>query len=242
MPTRALLVHKKIVMRGFFLFGVLLISSAAWAERTPEWAYPPVPAQAPGEDPTPLSVPGSALHFRQGQIDSGYEVADWYPDEHPPMPRVVANGGAPPLRACAMCHLPNGNGHPESAELADLPVAYLVRQMRAFASGERTGPRAASMKPIAQAIAEEDLLASAAYFAQLRPTPWTRIVETETVPQTRLGLGAVRYRAAGGEIEPIGARIISVPEDDVLGERRDSHTGFVEYVPSGSVARGRALV
>lgn len=220
---------------------LLLGSAPAWAEPMPEWAYPPVPSHTPSPDPTPLAVPGSERRYTQGQIDSGYGVADWYPDEHPPMPSVVANGGKPPVRACAMCHLPNGNGHPESASLAGLPVDYLVAQMRAYVSGERKGQRAASMMPIARGISEEDLLASSKYFANLRPTVWTRIVETTTVPATRLGLGAVRYRAPGGGQEPLGERIISVPEDDVLGERRDSHTGFVEFVPPGSVARGKEL-
>jgi cytochrome c553 len=230
-------------MRAVSLFGLLLLLAfPAWAEHTPEWAYPPVPAHQPSPDPALISVPGSTQRFTQGQIDGGYDVADWYPDEHPPMPQVVAKGGKPPVRACAMCHLPNGNGHPENAGLAGLPVAYLIGQMHAYVSGQRSGPRAASMVPIAKNMSAEDMLASAEYFAALRPGPWTRIVETETVPQTYLGLGAVRYRGPGGGTEALGARIISVPENDALGERRDSHTGFVEYVPPGSVARGKTLV
>lgn len=234
--------HKKIVMRRLLLVALLATCAPAWAEKAPEWAYPPVPAHTPSTDPELLSVPGSTQRFTQGQVDSGYEVADWYPDEHPPMPRVVANGGQPPVRACAMCHLPSGNGHPESAGLAGLSVTYLIAQMRAYVAGERTGPRAASMLPIARGITEEDLLAAAEYYAQLQPTRWTRIVEADAAPKTRLGLGAVRYRVPGGETEPLGQRIVSVPEDDTLGERRDSHTGFVEYVPPGSVARGKVLV
>src|SRR5206468_449558 len=105
---------------GLLLLG-LLGSAAAVAEPMPEWAYPPVPAHAPSADPALLSVPGSMRRYTQGRIDSGYEVADWYPDEHPPMPGLVSNGGGPPVRACAMCHLPNGNGHPESASLAGQP-------------------------------------------------------------------------------------------------------------------------
>ena len=230
------------MIRGALFSLVLLGAGSAEAEPMPEWAYPPVPAHAPSADPALLSVPGSARQYTQGQIDSGYEVADWFPDEHPPMPRVVSHGGGPPVRACAMCHLPNGNGHPESASLAGLPLDYLIGQMRAYVSGERGGKRAPSMVPIAKAITEEDLVASARYYAALRPTRWTRVVESETAPVTRLGLGAVRYRAAGGGTEALGERIVSVPEDDVLGERRDGHTGFVEYVPPGSVARGRELV
>ena len=52
---------------------------------------------------------------------------DWYPEEHPPMPQIVAHGGQRPAgRACAQCHLPSGDGHPESSSLAGLPAAYMA--------------------------------------------------------------------------------------------------------------------
>jgi cytochrome c553 len=43
-------------------------------------------------------------------------------------------------------------------------------------------------------------------------------------------------------MEPIGARIIELPADLERTELRDSHSGFIAYVPKGSVARGRKLV
>ena len=43
----------------------------------------------------------------------------------------------PVARACALCHLPTGNGHPESASLAGLPAAYIMRQMAEFKNGGR---------------------------------------------------------------------------------------------------------
>jgi diguanylate cyclase (GGDEF)-like protein len=39
------------------------------------------------------------------------------------------------VRACAQCHLPSGDGHPESSSLAGLPVPYILRQMAAFKTG-----------------------------------------------------------------------------------------------------------
>ena len=102
--------HTCAVKRAVLLFVLVFWCADAKAEAQPDWAYPPVPNHTPSADPTPFSVPGSAQHYTQGQVDSGYEVADWYPDEHPPMPRVVAKGGKPPVRACAMCHLPTGLG------------------------------------------------------------------------------------------------------------------------------------
>jgi cytochrome c553 len=45
----------------------------------------------------------------------------------------------------------------------------------------------------------------------------------------------------GGGSEAIGNRIIEMPEDLERTELRDARSGFVAYVPIGSVARGKAL-
>ena len=230
-------------MRLNILWYVLLgLWAPAKAGDFPDWAYPTLQAHPASESPDLLAVPGSAQRFTQGHVDHGYHVADWYPDEHPVMPKVVAEGRQPPVRACAMCHLPNGAGHPESAGLAGLPFNYLVEQTKAFVAGERTGSRAASMVPISGGLTSEDIQASAEYFSSLTQGPWTRVVESDTVPLSRLGFGAVRYRHPAGGTEPLGRRIISLPENDELVARRDSHTGFVAHVPRGSIARGKELV
>src|SRR5437773_12501271 len=41
---------------------------------------------------------------------------------------------------------------------------------------------------------------------------------------------------------PIGNRIIELPEDPVRAQSRDPHSGFVAHVPTGSLAKGEALV
>ena len=46
----------------------------------------------------------------------------------------------------------------------------------------------------------------------------------------------------GSDKEPIGARIIEVPEHPDRTELRDPRSGFIAYVPTGSLARGEALV
>jgi len=66
-------------------------------------------------------------------------------------------------------------------------------------------------------------------------------VETDTVPETYMNEGRRRYVRPGGKMEPLGSRIIEVPEDPALVTCRDPHTGFVAYVPIGAVARGEAL-
>src|SRR5437870_2095436 len=45
-----------------------------------------------------------------------------------------------------------------------------------------------------------------------------------------------------GGTEPIGARVIEVPEDPVRVELRDPNSGFVAYAPPGSLAKGLNLV
>src|SRR5258706_13994458 len=89
-------------------------------------------------------MPGSAKKYTQAEIDDGFNPPDWFPDEHPPMPEIVATGRKP-ARACALCHLPTGDGHPESSSLAGLPAAYLVRQMGELKNGGRKGARAKPM-------------------------------------------------------------------------------------------------
>ena len=45
----------------------------------------------------------------------------------------------------------------------------------------------------------------------------------------------------GNAREPIGERIVEVPEDFRLTELRDPESGFVAYVPPGSIRRGQML-
>jgi cytochrome c553 len=73
----------------------------------------------------------------------------------------------------------------------------------------------------------------------LKRTPWIRVVEAETVPKTRVA--GWMLVADGTATEPIGQRIIEMPEDLERTELRDSASGFIAYVPPGSVAKGQAL-
>ena len=85
------------------------------AQANMDWAYPVTPKPEPLDSVHQKQVPGSARKYTQAQIDDPFNPPDWFPDEHPPMPEIVAHGGAKPAgRACAQCHLPSGDGHPES--------------------------------------------------------------------------------------------------------------------------------
>jgi cytochrome c553 len=158
------------------------------------------------------------------------------------MPAVVANGRSPAVKACSKCHVTTGGGHPESSDLASLPEAYIIRQMADFKDGHRKGARATSMFPIAKAVTDDELREAAKYYAALPRPAWNKVVETDTVPKTELRVGGMRFALANGGTEPIGNRIIELPQAPERAHLRDSRFGFVANVPVGSLARGEALV
>ena len=135
----------------------------------------------------------------------------------------------------------SGQGHPESADLAGLPVEYLVRQMNYFKSGARKDD--VRMGPIAKATSDEDIRKSAEYFAAQKPIPWVKVIETAMPPKTYVATGG-RHRLLSpeGGTEPIGHRIIEIPVDPQRTNDRDPHSPFLAYVPPGSIAKGEALV
>ena len=70
-----------------------------------------------------------------------------------------------------------------------------------------------------------------------------KVVETATPPKTFIATsGRHRVLHPDGGTEPIGRRILQIPEDPYLTEIRDPHSGFIAYVPPGSIAKGEALV
>ena len=48
-------------------------------------------------------------------------------------------------------------------------------------------------------------------------------------------------RGTNGGPEPIGRRIVEIPQDVEQFEHRDSRSRFAAYVPTGSIAKGEAL-
>jgi cytochrome c553 len=236
------------------IFVALLISFAAVSvasiringqtgDTPPSWAYPQAPnQQRPPDDGTVHRLEGSTAGFTATQINDPFAPPDWYPSEHPAMPEVVAHGRKPDLRACGQCHMPHGLGHPESSGLAGLPADYIVEQVHAYRDGRRKSSVGNSiMIPLSKAATEEEIRAAAEYYASLKPKPWLRIVETDIVPTTFVGAGNMRFATTDGKKEPIGQRLIELPEDAEKAELRDSHAGFVAYVPKGSIAKGEEL-
>ena len=222
--------------------------SPAWAYGVPNSppATPPGTSGAARQPDTSIKhIPDSTQAFTLAQIRDFFNVADWFPGDHPPMPDVFVHGRAPDVRGCGMCHMPNGKGRPENAPIAGLPYVYVVQQLVDFkndlrASADPRKTNTAQMIQAAKAMTDEEIKAAASYLAAMPWTPWIRVVEADTVPAMRLS-GNVFLPAPGGGTEPIGNRIIETPEDPVRFELRDPHSGFIAYVPRDSVAKGAAL-
>jgi cytochrome c553 len=226
-----------------FVVGVLSVWSlgaqqAPPAGREPSWAFPAINGSLPAEE-GPKNVPGSTKSYTPAQIDDLQNPPDWLPDEHPPAPPLVQKGHGAAL-ACGACHLMSGEGHPESAGLTGFTAAYLVQQMADFKSGARKD--SARMNAIAKDVSDEESRQVAEWFASLKPGAWTKVVEADTIPKTIVGQGRMRFVAPAGGTEPIGQRIITVPQDQARARNRDPRSGFTAYVPKGSLAKGKALV
>jgi cytochrome c553 len=220
--------------------GVLTLrAQQAPTPREPQWAFPAINGQLPAEEPGPKSLAASTKSYTPQQIDDLSNPPDWYPDDHAPAPALVQKGHGAAL-ACGACHLMSGEGHPESAGLTGYTAAYLVQQMADFKSGARKD--AARMNAIAKDVSDEESRQVAEWFAALKPRAWTKVMEAAMVPKTFVGQGRMRFVQPSGGMEPIGNRIITVPEDQARARSRDPRSGFIAYVPPGSIAKGKALV
>jgi cytochrome c553 len=217
-----------------------LAAPAAWADL--EWAYQTVDDDAPSlgiDETAPRTVPGSTKSYTQEEIDDQFNPPDWFPDDHPTPPSVVVSGAGEHVRACASCHLHSGMGHPESSQLAGLPVGYVLRQMADYKSGARKDRF--WMNEFGAHITEEDARAAAEYFAAIEPMDFVDVMESDTVPRNFVGPGRMRFRHPEGGTEPIGNRVLEFPEDETLVTTRHPYSGFIAYAPPGSLARGEAL-
>jgi hypothetical protein len=68
------------------------------------------------------------------------------------------------------------------------------------------------------------------------------VVETTAVPRTRIAANGMFIPVGDGRTEPIGQRIIDVPENTERTEVFDPRSGFIAYAPVGSLKKGEALV
>jgi cytochrome c553 len=208
----------------------------------PDWAFN-VPDRVQPASVRPEGVvraQGSGKEYEASKIAGNANPPDWFPEEHGPAPKSV-QGGAGIGTACGSCHLMSGQGHSESADLSGMPAEYLVRQMVYYKAGTRKDD--ARMGPIAQATSDEDIHQAADYFAAQKPRTFVKVIETATPPRTFIATaGRHRQLHPEGGTEPIGKRILEIPMNPMATELRDPHSGFLAYVPPGSIAKGEALV
>ena len=237
-----------------------LYDGAAFAAERPEWAFFEPSTETETQTAMPRSdraarwsAPGSRAVYTPSQLQDVLNPPDWYPDEHPPMPDIVAHGlrtgaDSPPLLPCALCHLPNGAGHVESASLAGLSATYIVQQFADIRSGSRriwvgNSKTIGFLTSLKKRYTDDQVRAAAQYFASLKPRSWIRVVETAAVAKSVVSPETLmRTAIPNAGTEPIGNRIVELPVSTMGLLNRDSHSGFVAYVPRGSVAAGEKLV
>ena len=222
-----------------------LLSISAATSAT--WLFPgrgaPEPASAP-EAPRVVRLPGSDIAFRESDLHGMSRAIDWFPASHPPPPDIVLRQGPGDAYPCGYCHLANGRGRPENARLQGLPAAYIVTQVKAFASGARRSPAPGYiptqyMTTVAHAVSASDLAAAANYFSGIEPGSTTRVVEAATIPQATAWKFVYRFDPM--RREPLGQRIVEGPVDPERFEFRDPETPYTAYVPEGAIARGRLI-
>jgi cytochrome c553 len=234
---------------GAGLLIAMAVSSPSVAEQRPEWAF-----FVPAELPAPAATAPAPPVARAATALDVLNPPDWYPAEHPPMPAVVAHGSPPraetsaPLLPCALCHLPNGLGHVESASLAGLPADYIIRQFAEFRSGERRitvgdGRAQRLLVTLKSSYTDEQVRAAAMYFSALAPRAWIQVRETKRVAVSIVDPNSLMRTALADQgTELLGSRIVELPENESGLRNRDSHSGFIAFVPEGSVANGKILV
>lgn len=256
-----------VILMGTAVGAVGLLQAAEQAPlQQPAWAYGVPPPPAPGTTPPPparddgkmLSLPGTDKQFTFNQVrgrkdnDTPARVApaDWYPGDHPNMPKIVAEGDpARGIVACSLCHYPNGKGRSENASPAGLPKDYIIRQLHNMrddlrVSAEHRKANTQAMVGFAKAMTEEEMKEAAEYFGTLKWTPWVKVVESDTAPKVRSQGGLyLKLDGAQAGTEPLNGRIIEVADDAARTEiYRDPHSPFTAYVPKGSIAKGKELV
>ena len=226
---------------------MLIWATSGGADTPPPWAYVANSPEfkPPADDGTIRRVPGSSAGYTLTNVRDRFLAPDWHPADYPALPEVVARGRKPNVFACGFCHRADGPGGPENANLTGLPASYISQQMLDFKSGARKSsvPTLAPQTlkaQLAQAITMEDIEVAAAYFSSIKPRSIVRVVEAPTVPKTYGSAGHLTALKSA-DSEPIGERIIEVPEDAEQFVSRDTRARFVAYVPPGSIKKGEAL-
>ncbi|WP_297511966.1 c-type cytochrome [uncultured Caulobacter sp.] len=211
------------------------------------WAYP----KGPKEDLPPypageLHVPGSTVTYTGEALNKGGGPPDWFPQNHPPAPQIVAKG-RDGVTACAECHRIGGDGYNGTTDLAGLKAEYIVQQIQEFRSGRRHSweagrPAVEEMIGIARKVSDADAQAAAAYFSALPRIPHTRVVEGDTAPAARGSYYGWMQPVPGQPARPLNGQVVELDADWNRALLADPNSPLVIYAPVGSTAAGEALV
>ena len=223
-------------------------ATAKTADSPPQWAYPENNPnyKPPVDDGKPVRVPNSTAGYTWTQLRTRFIAPVWHPEDHGPLPDIVAKGRDPNVFACGFCHRADGPGGPENADLAGLPKSYLIQQMAEYKRGARVTSVSGRLPPtlmigLSKPITDAEVEAAAAYFSALKPRKRIKVVESDMVPKSYIA-GLVWAATENGEREPLGQRILEIPDDLIQFESRDPRSMFTAYVPVGSLGKGEALV
>jgi cytochrome c553 len=230
------------------VFAMLSTTTSTQADSPPRWAYPENNPgyKPPVDDGSLVRVPDSTAGYTWSQLRDRFIAPVWHPNDHGPLPDVVAHGRKPDVFACGYCHRADGPGGPENSDLAGLPKSYIVQQMADYKSGARRTAAPARLPPalmiaLSKPITDSEVEAAAAYFSALQRRKRIKVVESDTAPKTYVA-GLLWAAAEGSEREPLGNRIVEIPDDLQRFESRDPRSTFTAFVPLGSLAAGEALV
>ena len=261
-----------LLLGVYAVVGASFVQAQGQDDPEPLWAYawdtppepgdtyipqlPPVREVLPGENAEEITrlrrVDGSSATYSRMEVRDNHNVIDWFPGDHPPMPDIIKHGPASVtterVRGCGSCHLPNGKGRPENAPTAGQPAAYLLRQLQDMRDGLRYSadprkPNSPTMNTLAKAMTDEEMREAAEYFASIPYTPWMRVIEADLIPEMDLEEGNMFIAVGAEPTEPLAGRIVEAPEDDYQANYlRNPRSGWVVYVPVGSLTKGEELV
>jgi len=122
-------------------------------------------------------------------------------------------------------------GHPESAGLTGFTAEYIIRQMADFKSERERTPRdERDCKGLSDEKHDSQRMVRRIETHRLDQSDGSR-----HGPEDFRSQGRMRFALAAGGTEPIGNRIITLPQDQSKATRRDPHSGSSPtYLPAAS--------
>ena len=209
---------------------LIAVPAFAFAE-VPEWAAPETTKAIPADQLKPIADADQAVRNR---------IFPTVPDS---VPAIVRNGKKNDLTGpgvCQGCHTTTGMGQPQTAPLAGLPAAYIVRELNDMVSGDRKTYRA-DMAMFARILTPDEKQQLADYYSSLHFSPWIEVKEADTAPKVVVGGRDIVAPAPCGGEEPLGNRIVELAKSPASPYTQPG-PAYTAYVPNGSLAKGEQLV